>query len=282
MEFLKKMKSVIAGIGTTVLVVIETLVNFLKDTIYKEPFYINLSSKNNHFKNHVLGSTCFEGDCCKNCQLRKVGSQCREAESECDLPEFCTGSDQYCPKNNYKQNGVYCQDREGMCFDGHCKTANNHCEFLWGSGAKSSEKCMKKINRMGRSFGYCKKGYFGGYNGCIEVRFKIIYHFRIIPLFFKEDAVCGKQICIGGNDEPIAKGYSYKKGYKPLETTEGFEDCKVVMQIFRKAEFDEADPDMVQNGVPCGENKMCILGKCHYKEEYFPPCPNNCSDTSSK
>ena len=54
------------------------------------------------------------------------------------------------------------------------------------------------------------------------------------------------------------------------------------MQIFRKAEFDEADPDMVQNGVPCGENKMCILGKCHHKEEYFPPCLNNCSDTSSK
>ena len=106
--------------------------------------------------------------------------------------------------------------------------------------------------------------------------------FSNFSLFFKEDAVCGKQICIGGNDEPIAKGYSYKKGYKPLETTEGFEDCKVVMQIFRKAEFDEADPDMVQNGVPCGENKMCILGKCHFKEEYFPPCPNNCSDRSSK
>ena len=54
------------------------------------------------------------------------------------------------------------------------------------------------------------------------------------------------------------------------------------MQIFRKAEFDEADPDMVQNGVPCGENKMCILGKCYHKEEYFPPCLNNCSDLSSK
>ena len=106
--------------------------------------------------------------------------------------------------------------------------------------------------------------------------------FSYFSLFFKEDAVCGKQICIGGNDEPTAKGYSYKKGYKPLKTTEGFEDCKVVMQIFRKAEFDEADPDMVQNGVPCGENKMCILGKCHHKEEYFPPCLNNCSDTSSK
>ena len=158
---------------------IETLVNFLKETIYKEPFYIILPSKNNHFKNRVLGSTCFEGDCCNNCQLRKVGSQCREAESECDLPEFCTGSDQYCPKNNYKQNGVYCQDREGMCFDGHCKTANNHCEFLWGSGAQSSEKCMKKINPMGRSYGYCKKGYFGGYNGCIEVKFRIKYNFRI-------------------------------------------------------------------------------------------------------
>ena len=58
---------------------------------------------------------------------------------------------------------------------------------------------------------------------------------------------------------------------------EGFEECKIILSIFKKASFDAAEPDMVQNGVPCGTDKMCILGKCTHKEVYFPACPNNCS-----
>ena len=33
---------------------------------------------------------------------------CRSALAECDLPEFCNGTTEYCPADLYKMNGISC------------------------------------------------------------------------------------------------------------------------------------------------------------------------------
>lgn len=37
---------------------------------------------------------------------------CRSALQECDLPEYCTGTSEYCPKDLFKMDGISCgQDK---------------------------------------------------------------------------------------------------------------------------------------------------------------------------
>ena len=69
---------------------------------------------------------CFDGDCCSNCKLRKVGSQCRGTENDCDLAEYCNGIDEYCPRNDFKQNGMLCDNEQGMCLDGTCQVSSSN------------------------------------------------------------------------------------------------------------------------------------------------------------
>ena len=42
---------------------------------------------------------------------------------------------------------------------------------------------------------------------------------------------------------------------------DGEQGCKIIFSIFKTDSFDDAEPHMVQNGVPCGSRKFCILGK---------------------
>merc|ERR1712176_1550997 len=55
------------------------------------------------------------------------------------------------------------------------------------------------------------------------------------------------------------------------------EECKIILSIFKKSSFDDAEPHMVQNGVPCGDGRFCVQGKCSAVRDYFPECPNNCT-----
>ena len=101
------------------------------------------------------------------------------------MPEFCTGENELCPINVFKQNGNTCFGEEGMCFDGTCKAKDEQCEMLWGSSAKSSDNCMNELNTSGQSYGHC-----GNNRQCSP-----------------ENAICGLQHCTGGEDEPVHTGY---------------------------------------------------------------------------
>ncbi|XP_065646532.1 uncharacterized protein LOC136076853 isoform X2 [Hydra vulgaris] len=48
-------------------------------------------------------------DCClPSCLFKKQGTLCREADGECDLPEYCEGDKATCPDNKSVQNVVPC------------------------------------------------------------------------------------------------------------------------------------------------------------------------------
>ncbi|XP_051946454.1 disintegrin and metalloproteinase domain-containing protein 8-like isoform X1 [Xyrauchen texanus] len=83
----------------------------------------------------VEGAHCAHGECCHNCQLKKSSSLCRQSAHDCDLEEYCTGESVFCPKDDYKMNGLPCNSNQGYCYNGQCPTHQEHCKFLWGSDA---------------------------------------------------------------------------------------------------------------------------------------------------
>ena len=48
----------------------------------------------------------------QTCRLRNAGTPCRSALQECDLPEYCTGKNEFCPADLHKLDGIPCgQDK---------------------------------------------------------------------------------------------------------------------------------------------------------------------------
>lgn len=96
----------------------------------------------------------------KICKLKGVGTLCRSADQECDLPEYCTGQNEYCPDDVYKTNTEICADGEAFCYEGSCRTRSDQCKLLWGpTGEVSDEKCYK-LNVKGGRHGHCGYSFF--------------------------------------------------------------------------------------------------------------------------
>ncbi len=65
-----------------------------------------------------LNATCATGECCdlRTCAPKEPGSECRRSDHECDLPEFCTGESEHCPKDVYKVDGTSCKFGRAFCY----------------------------------------------------------------------------------------------------------------------------------------------------------------------
>jgi hypothetical protein len=65
-----------------------------------------------------LNATCATGKCCDldTCRPKRAGTECRTADHECDLPEFCTGESEYCPNNFFKMDGEQCDKAKVFYF----------------------------------------------------------------------------------------------------------------------------------------------------------------------
>ncbi|NWS78835.1 ADA11 protein, partial [Crotophaga sulcirostris] len=75
---------------------------------------------------------CSDGLCCRGCKYEPRGVSCREAVNECDIPESCTGDSSQCPPNLHKLDGYFCENEQGRCYGGRCKTRDRQCNALWG------------------------------------------------------------------------------------------------------------------------------------------------------
>uniref|UniRef100_A0A7I2V3C1 ADAM metallopeptidase domain 9 n=1 Tax=Homo sapiens TaxID=9606 RepID=A0A7I2V3C1_HUMAN len=76
---------------------------------------------------------CAYGDCCKDCRFLPGGTLCRGKTSECDVPEYCNGSSQFCQPDVFIQNGYPCQNNKAYCYNGMCQYYDAQCQVIFGS-----------------------------------------------------------------------------------------------------------------------------------------------------
>ncbi|XP_047526248.1 disintegrin and metalloproteinase domain-containing protein 12 [Pieris napi] len=216
-------------------------------------------------------ATCAVGECCntETCRPKSAGTVCRSADKECDLPEFCTGTSEFCPKDVYKMDATPCSDNRAYCVRGSCRTHTDQCKLLWGStGESSDQRCYYSMNVKGDKNGNC------GYR-----REDTSTFFRCYP----QNALCGLLQCKHLNER--------------LEF--GMESVSLLSATFinnngsilpcRTAMIDlglsDVDPGMVPDGAKCGDNMMCLNTKCVSVEDVIAnvakkktaDCPSNCS-----
>ncbi|XP_026578412.1 disintegrin and metalloproteinase domain-containing protein 20-like [Pseudonaja textilis] len=182
------------------------------------------------------GIDCLYGLCCEKCQFSETGTQCREAISECDLPEFCNGTSYDCPTDVYKQDGTPC-GHHNHCFRGLCLDLQAHCKALFGPDAQEAPlSCFKELNMRGDRFGNCGKD-GSGFQKCLE-----------------KDVLCGRVQCIN-----VGKISSITTGQEVLQTP--VEDIVCWGTEFDLGE-DVYDLGDARDGTTCGPDKMCLNRSC--------------------
>ncbi|NXX82562.1 ADA15 protein, partial [Urocolius indicus] len=171
----------------------------------------------------VPGAECSAEDaCCQDCQLRAAGHQCREAQGECDLPEFCDGLSPHCPPNSFVQDGQPCARGHALCYAGACATHASQCQQLLGQDASPvSSSCMATLNARGDEHGHCGQFANGSYVACAQ-----------------RDAACGLLQCQRGSSHRDCQGI-------PVPRDE-----------------DVSDAAMVLPGTACGPGKVCLQHQC--------------------
>ncbi|XP_044878722.1 disintegrin and metalloproteinase domain-containing protein 20-like isoform X1 [Mauremys mutica] len=182
------------------------------------------------------GAACVSGLCCKNCQFHRQGKICRESIGECDLPEYCNGTSNWCPEDVFKQDGTPCSDKD-CCFQGRCHNHERQCKAIFGKAAHLAPlSCFKAVNTEGDRCGNC-----GGdgltYNKCEE-----------------KDVLCGRLQCVNVKKIPQMKSLG-----SIVQTP--VDDILCWGTEFH-AGRDMVDVGSVGDGTTCGENKICINRTC--------------------
>ncbi|XP_044768740.1 disintegrin and metalloproteinase domain-containing protein 9 [Neomonachus schauinslandi] len=92
---------------------------------------------------------CAYGDCCKDCWFLPGGTLCRGKTNECDVPEYCNGSSQFCQPDVFIQNGYPCQNNKAYCYNGMCQYYDAQCQVIFGSSNHAMDSQYSTIaNRV--------------------------------------------------------------------------------------------------------------------------------------
>ncbi|XP_056218216.1 disintegrin and metalloproteinase domain-containing protein 11 isoform X1 [Falco biarmicus] len=196
---------------------------------------------------------CSDGLCCKGCKYEPRGVSCREAVNECDIPESCTGDSSQCPPNLHKLDGYFCENEQGRCYGGRCKTRDRQCNALWGHG--SAERfCYEKLNVEGTERGNC--GHEGlGWMQCN-----------------KQDVLCGFLLCANISGAPRLGELSGEITTTTFFHQNRYVDCRGGhVQL-----VDGSDLSYVEDGTPCGPGMLCLDRKCLPATAFnFSSCPGS-------
>ncbi|KAF9969540.1 hypothetical protein BGZ73_008092 [Actinomortierella ambigua] len=179
------------------------------------------------FKN---GAVCddINDDCCKNCQPAAAGTVCRNAISECDTPEVCTGSSPTCPPDvrvpdltpcgngttgsgNLQCAKGICTSRDLQCqqqgregITGACQSVNS-CELLCNDPGGNPMSCTQIpgvyfVDGTPCGFGgTCQQGscsYSNGVNGVIDWARRHLYIVIPVGIVVGLLAICCIWSCI--------------------------------------------------------------------------------------
>ncbi|XP_067422735.1 disintegrin and metalloproteinase domain-containing protein 29-like [Emydura macquarii macquarii] len=182
------------------------------------------------------GAACISGLCCKKCQFHRQGKICRESIGECDLPEYCNGTSNWCPEDVFKEDGTPCRDNN-CCFQGRCRSHERQCKAIFGKGAHLAPmSCFEALNTKGDRCGNC-----GGdgltYKKCQQ-----------------KDVLCGRLQCVNVKKIPRTKNIG------------SIVQTPVDNILCWGTEFhtgkDMVDVGSVGDGTACGDNKICINRTC--------------------
>ncbi|XP_077160296.1 disintegrin and metalloproteinase domain-containing protein 22 isoform X6 [Paroedura picta] len=201
-------------------------------------------------------SQCSDGLCCKKCRFEEKGVVCREAVNDCDIPERCTGSSNQCSPNLHKMDGYSCDNKQGTCFGGRCKTRDRQCKYIWGEHVTAADKyCYDRLNIEGTEKGNC------GRNKETWIQCE------------NQDVLCGYLLCsniisniprlgelegeiTSSSFQTLGKSYNCSGGHVKLE--------------------EDADLGYVEDGTPCGPDRICWGHKCLAVDSFnFSSCPGS-------
>ncbi|XP_069547369.1 disintegrin and metalloproteinase domain-containing protein 9 [Brachyistius frenatus] len=184
------------------------------------------------------GSSCAQGSCCDNCQIRVAGTPCRGSVNSCDLPEYCDGSGAFCPNDFYIMDGLPCENNAAYCYEGRCQTYDFQCKHLFvpDPATKAADICFEHANTKGNLFGNCGINSNGGYIKCTVA-----------------NAKCGKVQCtnVDVNNPPPGAQVS-------VQVVEGSTCVNADFNLGT----DVLDPAYVNSGSPCGKGKTCLDFQC--------------------
>ncbi|XP_039217516.1 disintegrin and metalloproteinase domain-containing protein 22 isoform X4 [Crotalus tigris] len=215
----------------------------------------------------TANSQCSNGLCCRKCQVcsstlaeshpfELKGVVCREAVNDCDIPETCKGDSSQCSPNLYKIDGYSCDNEQGICFGGRCKTRDRQCKYIWGDKVTTADKyCYERLNIEGTEKGSC------GRDKDTWIQCK------------NEDVLCGYLLCsnivsniprLGELDgeitsislQNLGKTFNCSGGHVKLE--------------------EDADLGYVEDGTSCGPNRICWDHRCLSMDTFnFSSCPGS-------
>ena len=102
------------------------------------------------------GAQCSAGACCSStCRFLSYGTQCRAAEGECDIAEYCPGDSGDCPADYHQRDGTSCSSNTGYCTGGMCPTHNAQCQIAFGKSAVYNTTVLSIVSvyRIAGNFG---------------------------------------------------------------------------------------------------------------------------------
>ncbi|KFD45459.1 hypothetical protein M514_13664 [Trichuris suis] len=204
------------------------------------------------------GAACATGDCCNlsTCQLKETASVCRPQLGECDLPEYCDGKSEYCPKDTHKHDGTPCAEGRAWCANGQCGSLEARCKLLWGDSGLPAHHICYSMNAEGGPHGNC------GINRYNDTFLKCL----------PQDMKCGLLQCDHKNERTnFGSKSTVLVDSRTLRQGSDVFSCQTALIDIGD---DRADPGLVPNGADCGPGKvgqfclsavscgMCFQQKC--------------------
>nr|XP_028606828.1 disintegrin and metalloproteinase domain-containing protein 22 isoform X6 [Podarcis muralis] len=208
----------------------------------------------------TANSECSNGLCCKKCQFEAKGVVCREAVNDCDIAESCTGDSNQCSPNLHKMDGYSCDNEEGLCFGGRCKTRDRQCKYIWGENVTVADNyCYERLNIEGTEKGNCGRDK-DTWTQCKN-----------------EDVLCGYLLC--SNIVSITPRLGELDGEITSTSLQAVDKSFVCSGGHVKLEED-ADLGYVEDGTPCGQGRICWEHRCLSTESFnFSSCPGSTEGT---
>ncbi|XP_036605891.1 disintegrin and metalloproteinase domain-containing protein 2-like [Trichosurus vulpecula] len=184
------------------------------------------------------GAVCAHGECCQNCRFRERGTQCRErADLDCDLPEYCNGSSEFCMPDLHVQDGHHCRSRTAFCYKGKCPDPNAHCREIFGQDSSlGAPECFEELNSKGDRSGNCGRTK----NGFRQCRWRNLLCARVMCAYTKTMPFFDTQATV-----------IYVKAKEHLCITLDF-----------PTNDDSKDPMWVRDGMVCGYKQVCLNRHC--------------------